>query len=80
MGKKPWPRNIVTNLYKGRQKGIMCLSCKEKLFSYNRHDFKYCKCHKVFVDGGYDYLRYGFPFGPRCVVKVKVIERIIKET
>lgn len=39
--------------------GIMCPECKDVIFSEHRHDFKFCKCEGVFVDGGYDYLRYG---------------------
>lgn len=39
---------------------IICLGCKEKLHSMYRHDFKECKCsNHSFVDGGFDYIRYG---------------------
>lgn len=40
--------------------GVMCLSCGDSIYSKHVHDFKYCSCKKVFVDGGYDYLRYGY--------------------
>lgn len=36
---------------------IKCLSCNDIITSYHRHDFKFCKCSKVAVDGGNDYLR-----------------------
>lgn len=38
--------------------GIECPKCKDRIFSWHRHDFKYCSCKEVFVDGGFDYLRY----------------------
>lgn len=40
--------------------GIECSRCKQRLFSFHRHDFKYCECGGTFVDGGRDYLRYGY--------------------
>ena len=38
---------------------IQCLKCKDIITSNNRHDFKYCKCGAVFVDGGSWYGRAG---------------------
>lgn len=39
---------------------VQCLVCKEVLVSNSRHDFNQCWCdNDTFVDGGYDYLRYG---------------------
>jgi hypothetical protein len=40
--------------------GIRCTLCDTELFSWFRHDFKYCKCGACFVDGGFDYLRAGY--------------------
>lgn len=40
--------------------GVCCLICDTNLYSEFRHDFKYCPCGHVFVDGGTDYLRYGY--------------------
>lgn len=40
--------------------GIECPECKERLFSWYRHDFHWCKGQHVFVDGGYDYLRFSY--------------------
>ena len=34
-----------------------CLSCMEVIESKHRHDFVYCKCGKIAVDGGKDYLK-----------------------
>jgi hypothetical protein len=39
--------------------GIRCGFCKDILFSWSGHDFKKCWCGKTFVDGGFDYLRWG---------------------
>jgi len=41
------------------QNGIYCKNCDEFIYSVYRHDFRYCKCGKCFVDGGRDYLRCG---------------------
>ena len=42
---------------------IRCKACDDIIESTHRHDFKYCKCGSVFVDGGRDYCRYGYPGG-----------------
>ncbi len=36
---------------------IRCLKCGDEIESTHRHDFKFCKCGSVAVDGGKDYLR-----------------------
>lgn len=36
---------------------IQCLHCLKVIKSRHTHDFKMCKCGKVGVDGGLDYLR-----------------------
>ena len=40
---------------------IQCKFCGDIIESKNVHDFKYCKCGKVAVDGGHEYLRRCFP-------------------
>lgn len=47
-------------MMKIRSNKIRCTLCDDVIESKHRHDFKYCKCHRVFVDGGFDYLRRGF--------------------
>jgi hypothetical protein len=42
---------------------IRCKSCNDVIESVHVHDFKYCGCGKVFVDGGLEYCRYGWPGG-----------------
>ena len=36
---------------------IRCKNCGEIIESKSVHDFKFCKCEAVAVDGGHDYLR-----------------------
>jgi len=38
---------------------IRCKQCQDVIESTHRHDFKYCGCGAVFVDGGHEYLRRG---------------------
>lgn len=40
--------------------GIMCPRCRDIIFSEYRHDTKYCNCGACMIDGGTDYLRYGW--------------------
>mgnify|MGYP001241826894 CR=1 FL=1 len=39
------------------QNELECKKCGDIIYSCNRHDFKYCKCGSIAVDGGMDYLR-----------------------
>lgn len=39
------------------QLGIRCLQCGDAIYSKYTHDFKWCKCDTVAVDGGPSYLR-----------------------
>ena len=41
-------------------KGIRCLICYDTIYSRARHDFHYCSCGAVFIDGGFDYMRIGY--------------------
>ena len=36
---------------------VKCLVCLEEIESVHRHDFKFCKCGNIAVDGGKDYLK-----------------------
>ncbi len=36
---------------------VECLRCNDQPWSGGRHDFRYCKCGAVAVDGGQDYLK-----------------------
>jgi len=43
--------------YKILSNKIKCLKCGDVVESKSVHDFRYCKCGAVAVDGGRDYLR-----------------------
>lgn len=43
--------------------GLHCPRCKEKIWSRHRHDFRHCLCGYCFVDGGRDYMRFGWGVG-----------------
>ena len=49
MSRKPEPK-IIRNSAK-------CLGCGDEIESKHRHDFKWCKCGSLAVDGGKDYTR-----------------------
>lgn len=36
---------------------IKCQKCGEVIESFSVHDFKFCKCGAVAIDGGHDYLK-----------------------
>lgn len=40
-----------------RRNSAECLKCGDHIESQHVHDFRYCKCKSVAVDGGYDYIR-----------------------
>ena len=49
----------------GRRNRIQCLHCLDIIEATHQHDFKYCKCNKVFIDGGFQgHWRRGFPTSP----------------
>lgn len=52
--KKRW---ILTTTSKIIRNSAKCLCCNEEIESKNRHDFKWCKCGNLAVDGGKDYLK-----------------------
>lgn len=37
-----------------------CNHCGDVIESKHRHDFVGCSCGTIFLDGGTDYVRYGF--------------------
>ncbi len=55
-----------------------CKACGDVIESKFRHDFQQCQCGKVFVDGGLDYQRIGFPEGKFDdhieIIKEEIIE------
>ena len=37
---------------------LECLKCGDVIQSKHRHDFRWCKCKAIAVDGGDDYARF----------------------
>lgn len=58
-----------------QNRGIYCTYCGDVVVSTSRHDFRYCRCGKSFVDGGLDYLRCGGESIPRRVKIVLLTEK-----
>ena len=48
---------------------IQCKKCNDIIESKNVHDFKWCTCKSIAVDGGLEYLR--------CISQVKVDNYLI---
>ena len=42
-----------------KRNAAKCRQCGDIVVSRYRHDFVYCKCGAIFVDGGNDYHRMG---------------------
>ena len=42
---------------------LRCKACNDIIESFTVHDFKRCRCGKVFIDGGLEYSRWGWPGG-----------------
>lgn len=36
---------------------IQCQKCKDIIYSRAHHDFHWCSCHSVAIDGGFDYVK-----------------------
>lgn len=41
-------------------KCVQCPSCADLIYSRAVHDYHHCSCGEVMVDGGFEYLRYGW--------------------
>ena len=39
--------------------GIRCPTCGVTIYSRARHDMRDCPCNSTFIDGGFDYMRFG---------------------
>lgn len=49
---------------------IVCPSCKDVIYSRARHDFHYCSCGEVAVDGGFEYMKIAYKnVTPEVVVR-----------
>lgn len=53
---------------------IRCNYCGDVIESYSRHDFKFCSCGKVAVNGGKNYLRRCFTTAPTDYEELSEVE------
>ena len=47
-------------------KAVHCLGCGDIIYSRAPHDFRYCSCGSIFVDGGHEYFKYGGSPNAEC--------------
>lgn len=57
-------KSLEGTMKKIKRNAIRCNSCGEEIESKSCHDYTKCKCGKVAVDGGKDYLRRAFVGDP----------------
>lgn len=55
-------KTVVKTVARTRVTTVICPQCSAEMYSRAHYDFHGCKCG-TFVDGGFDYLRYGWPNG-----------------
>lgn len=53
---------------------IRCNHCGDEIESKTVHDFKWCKCQTVAVDGGHCYLKRSFKNSPNDFTDLSVCE------
>lgn len=53
---------------------IRCKSCGDVIESVHVHDFKWCSCGAVAVDGGHDYLKRSFKNSPKDYEDLSEVE------
>lgn len=58
---------------------IRCNHCGDEIESTHVHDFKWCKCKTVHVDGGKQYLKRGFVNSPNDFTDLSEYEEIEME-
>ncbi len=57
------------------KQGVECADCHERLFSWHVHDFHYCNCGNTFIDGGDEYIRYGYKKMPKLIKFNKKVDK-----
>lgn len=50
----------------------ICPSCGYSIFSRSRHDFRWCPCKEIAIDGGADYVKLSFKNQPPKTVEIEV--------
>ena len=67
---------MVCEVQKIIRNAIKCNYCGDIIESLHRHDFKWCGCETVAVDGGKDYLKRTFTNSPNDFEELSVVEDI----
>ena len=67
---------MVCEVQKIIRNAIKCNYCGDIIESLHRHDFKWCGCKTVAVDGGKDYLKRTFTNSPNDFEELSVVEDI----
>jgi hypothetical protein len=57
-----------------RHFGLLVYSTGELIYSRDRHDFHYDRTQQYYIDGGFDYLKAGFPSDARKGVDFEYVE------
>lgn len=55
---------------------LRCHKCGDTPYSAHRHDFRYCKCGAVAVDGGMDYLGRGGGFDDCTEMSITITDEL----
>ena len=55
---------------------VQCKKCLDIIESKHVHDFVQCKCGSIFVDGGLDYQRVGWPSDSLEIWIERIEERV----
>lgn len=58
-----------------QQFGLKCPRCGDEIYSNTRHDFQWCTCHGIFIDGGWDYRRSGGDAHEGATVVTRIVDR-----
>jgi hypothetical protein len=58
---------------------LKCRKCGDVIESKYRHDFVWCKCKSIFVDGGNDYLRCGGELEDIIILEEKDGQQVERE-
>lgn len=55
---------------------IKCKYCNDVIESFYTHDFKWCSCGQVAVDGGHEYCKRTYRNSPDDFEELSVIEEV----
>ena len=64
------------------QVGLRCPRCQDVIYSNSRHDWEKCLCGALFIDGGWEYMRWGGAgdgSNPLTAEQFRSLERVTRE-